>query len=188
MTEFTTDRHDTHRPTRSAHLPARRKQPVRVDGTETPSLDARDLHIVWSESVTRICRAATFKEACRTLAVDSQRHFGGSRVAVGMRARKGAGCKLQALSDVEQFSRRSEATRLLENAMEEALAVWENDDYDPQRFTFDQRAQDESSFTHAQRRLSVAGGHAILQTIPLSDNGRLVGCLLVASPNSSVGD
>lgn len=189
MTQFTTDRHDTHQPTRPANVSSSRQQPVRVDGTETPSLGERDSQGAWSDLVTRICRASTYKEACRTLAIDSQQRFGCTRVAVGMRTPNGTGCKLQALSDVEQFSRRSEATRLLENAMEEALAVWVNDDdFDSQRFTFEQRSHDESSFTHAQRRLSVAGGHAVLQTVPLSDNGRLIGCLLVASPNSRVDD
>lgn len=158
------------------------QQTVRVDAGDSKQPGERDLQAGWTLLISRICRAVDSAEACRVLAVDLQRRLGAARVAVGIRSRPGAPCRLRALSDVEQFSRRSDNTRLIENAMEESLGAWENEEsYDEAKFVWTRTADEGGSFTHSQRRLSLAGGYAVLQTLPLNNDDDVCGCLLIAS-------
>ncbi|MGE0757540.1 MAG: efflux RND transporter periplasmic adaptor subunit [Pirellulaceae bacterium] len=134
-------------------------------------------HEFWDQLLTSMCQCPDQRSAARLAASELQRQWGANRVAIGLRRWVRSQVRLIGLSDVADFSTRSELVRKLEAAMDEA--VWQKE-----LVLCDENSPAERPSPHAHRQLRAAMGNTQVVTIPLMDRHRdCWGAVLVVGAN-----
>jgi biotin carboxyl carrier protein len=152
---------------------------LRRDSTRTEWEAANAAALV--EIVTRLLVCDNLPRACQQLAQDMQQYLRCQRVAVGLKSGNAWHCRLQAISGLAEFDRRSDLVRQVEAAMQEALVR--------DQLTSWPAPAGQHQATLAHKKLARLVDQAAIVSVPLRDvRGRVVGAWLLTGDEELATD